>query len=99
MKVPLIVRFVCLLLALAHAATVAASAALTVTTLAPGCMANHSLFLTSDGSLWGMGWSDYGQLGSSTFGGTNRPVASSCFHAGSLARPGERGVLSRTAGR
>ncbi len=32
----------------------------TVTAVSAG---NHSLFLKSDGSLWGMGYNDYGQLG------------------------------------
>ena len=53
-------------------------AALTVTNIAPGCVAEHSLFLKSDGSLWGMGYNYYGQLGDGTYStsapyGTNRP--------------------------
>jgi alpha-tubulin suppressor-like RCC1 family protein len=36
---------------------------LTVTHIAQGCEANHSLFLKSDGSLWAMGYNFYGQLG------------------------------------
>jgi alpha-tubulin suppressor-like RCC1 family protein len=34
----------------------------------------HTLFLKSDGSLWGMGWNWYGQLGTGNFVSTNRPV-------------------------
>jgi alpha-tubulin suppressor-like RCC1 family protein len=48
-------------------------AALTVTNIAPGCVAEHSLFLKSDGSLWAMGNNSYGQLGDGTFNSTNRP--------------------------
>ena len=33
----------------------------------------HSLFLKSGGSLWAMGWNDYGQLGDGTYTKTNRP--------------------------
>ena len=33
----------------------------------------HSLFLKSDGSLWGMGVNDHGQLGDGTYNNTNRP--------------------------
>lgn len=40
-----------------------ASAALPVTNVAASCCANCSLFLKSDGSLWGMGLSDNNQLG------------------------------------
>ena len=44
----------------------------TVTNLASGCVAAHSLFIKSDGSLWAMGWNYYGQLGDGTT--TGRPV-------------------------
>jgi len=33
----------------------------------------HSLFVKNDGSLWGMGGNDIGQLGDGTYNGTNRP--------------------------
>jgi len=33
----------------------------------------HSLFLKSDGSLWGMGDNTFGQLGDGTYNNTNRP--------------------------
>jgi alpha-tubulin suppressor-like RCC1 family protein len=42
-----------------------------VTAIAGGYL--HSLFLKSDGSLWGMGQNQYGQLGDGTFNNTNRP--------------------------
>ncbi len=42
-----------------------------VTAIAGGT--DHSLFLKSDGSLWGMGDNDPGQLGDGTVHGTNQP--------------------------
>lgn len=48
-------RLAFLLVLMAFADALAASAAITVTNIAPGCEANHSLLLRSDGSLWGMG--------------------------------------------
>jgi alpha-tubulin suppressor-like RCC1 family protein len=42
-----------------------------VTAIAAG--GDHSLFLKSDGSLWGMGWNQYGELGDGTYNHTNRP--------------------------
>src|SRR2546427_1523243 len=57
---------------LLHALT--SHAALTVTNIAQGCTAAHTLFLKSDGSLWGMGDGSDGQLGSGALGGfINRP--------------------------
>jgi alpha-tubulin suppressor-like RCC1 family protein len=41
--------------------------------VAIACGFAHSLFLKSDGSLWGMGRNDVGQLGDGTFDSTNRP--------------------------
>jgi len=35
----------------------------------------HSLFVTTDGTLWGMGWNFYGQLGNGTAANTNLPVS------------------------
>ena len=42
-----------------------------VTAVAAGYL--HSLFLTSDGSLWAMGDNSFGQLGDGTFSTVNRP--------------------------
>jgi alpha-tubulin suppressor-like RCC1 family protein len=60
-----------------------------VTAIAGGT--DHSLFLKSDGSLWGMGDNDPGQLGDGTVHGTNQPekivasgvtaVAAGWFHS------------------
>jgi len=60
-----------------------------VTAIAAGF--NHSLFLKSDGSLWGMGANNYGQLGDGTYNSTNRPelivaggvtaIAAGSFHS------------------
>jgi alpha-tubulin suppressor-like RCC1 family protein len=53
---------------------VATQAATTATNIAPGCVAEHSLFLKSDGSLWAMGSNVYGDLGDGTdYNETNRP--------------------------
>jgi hypothetical protein len=42
-----------------------------VTAIAAGWQ--HSLFLTSDGSLWAMGDNEYGQLGDGTYNSNNLP--------------------------
>jgi len=42
-----------------------------VTSIAAGY--SYSLFLKSDGSLWGMGENGYGQLGDSTYNNTSQP--------------------------
>jgi alpha-tubulin suppressor-like RCC1 family protein len=52
---------------------VSTEAALTVTNIAAGNGAGHSLFITSDGSLWVMGENQYGQLGDGSFNNTNVP--------------------------
>ena len=36
---------------------------------------SHSLFVTTDGTLWAMGYNYYGQLGNGTTSSTNRPVS------------------------
>ena len=51
----------------------ATPAANTVTNIAQGCFAGHSLFLKSDGSLWAMGDNIVNELGDGTFNNTNRP--------------------------
>ncbi len=49
-------------------------AALTVTNIAQGSVALHSMFLKSDGTLWVMGFNQYGQLGDgTTLNNTNLP--------------------------
>src|SRR3954467_5626150 len=54
-------------------------AALTVTNIAQGCTAAHTLFLKSDGSLGEVGNNQLGQLGDGTYSGSapifgiNRP--------------------------
>ena len=35
----------------------------------------HSLFMTADGTLWVMGYNNYGQLGNGTTSNANRPVS------------------------
>jgi len=43
-----------------------APAAIIITNIAQGCMANHDLFVKSDGSLWGMGDNSENDLGDGT---------------------------------
>jgi hypothetical protein len=52
---------------------VTSHAALIVTNIAAGCTANHSLFVTSDGTLWWMGQNQDGELGIGNLNNTNRP--------------------------
>ncbi len=42
-----------------------------VTAIAAGF--SHSLFLKNDGSLWGIGYNGYGELGDGTYHNTNQP--------------------------
>ena len=76
MKFSQSVKIACLLFTLATTNVLAAHAAITVAEVAKGCAASHSLFLKSDGSLWGMGPQNLGRLGDGTdFGNdsTNKP--------------------------
>jgi alpha-tubulin suppressor-like RCC1 family protein len=52
----------------------ASQATLTVTNIATGCSPYFSLFLKSDGSLWGMGAGGDGQLGNGVNGGPTGPI-------------------------
>ena len=62
----------CLIPLLLHALT--SQAALTVTNMATGCFAQHSMFVKSDGSLWTVGYNGEGGLGNGSNGNsTNRP--------------------------
>ena len=49
------------------------SAAQPVTKINSGAGSWHSLFLKGDGSLWGMGYNPFGQLGDGTTNNVNRP--------------------------
>ena len=65
-------------------------ASLTATNIALGCEATHSLFLQSDGSLWGMGYNAFGQLGNGAYFtnspyGTNRPGQTAASDVTALA--------------
>ena len=71
-----IVRLYIFFLAALLLASVSEAGVQTVTGLAGG--GDHSLFIKSDGSLWGMGANSYGELGNGTFGiapdfSTNQP--------------------------
>lgn len=52
---------------------VTAFSQLTVTNISRGCDSYHNFFLKSDGSLWGMGFNNEGQVGDGTSNNTNRP--------------------------
>jgi len=66
------------------------SGAQPVTKVAAGAW--HSLFVKSDGSLWAMGYNQYGELGDGTYNNTNQPeqilasnvaaiAAGCCYHS------------------
>ena len=61
----------CLLAAVLAAVTLPAATTMTVRKVAAGY--GHSLVITSDGSLWAMGYNDDGQLGNGTDNNTNLP--------------------------
>jgi alpha-tubulin suppressor-like RCC1 family protein len=89
-----------LILLLLHA--VFAPAAITVTNIAQGCAASHSLFLKSDGSLWGMGQNGYGQLGDGTFNWyynrTNRPEKIVASNVVAIAAGGMHSLFLKSDG-
>jgi len=49
------------------------SRAQSVTSVAVGAGAHHSLFINSDGNLWAMGQNSMGQLGDGSYNQTNLP--------------------------
>ena len=56
-----VIAIVALLLVLAWSSRIGSASAQTVTRVAAG--RSHTLFVESDGTLWGMGDNEYGQLG------------------------------------
>jgi alpha-tubulin suppressor-like RCC1 family protein len=67
-----------------------------VTAIAAGN--GHSLFLKSDGSLWGMGLNDSGQLGDGTFNNTNRPELIMASNVTAIAAGDEHSLFLMTDG-
>ena len=67
-----------------------------VTAVATG--AGHSLFLKSDGSLWAMGWNEYGQLGDGTYYNTNRPEQIVASNVIAIAAGGEQSLFLKSDG-
>ncbi|MGI8966095.1 MAG: RCC1 domain-containing protein, partial [Limisphaerales bacterium] len=75
--------------------------------VAVACGAYHSLFLKSDGSLWGMGWNNYGELGDGTTNIINMPelivssdvvkIAAGAFHSMFLKSDGSLWAMGRNA--
>ena len=63
-----------------------------VTAIAAGAD-GHSLFIKSDGSLWGMGYNEDGELGDGTYNNTNRPE----MNHPSAIRPVEKSRFAATS--
>ncbi len=57
-----------------------------------------SLFLKSDGSLWTMGYNNYGQLGDGTFNNTNRPERIITTNVLAVACGDDHSLLLKTNG-
>ena len=58
----------------------------------------HSLFLKSDGSLWGMGWNFNGQLGTGNFISTNLPVLMVASNVVAIAAGGYHSLFLKSDG-
>jgi alpha-tubulin suppressor-like RCC1 family protein len=58
----------------------------------------HSLFLKSDGSLWGMGFNEFGQLGDSTFNNTDLPEMIVCSNVTAIAAGGLHSLFLKSDG-
>jgi len=57
----------------------------------------HSLFVKADGTLWAMGYNNYGQLGNGTTINTNRPV-SVASHVVAVAAGNDHSLFVKTDG-
>src|SRR6266700_2707240 len=69
-----------------------------VTAIAGGSSSSHSLFLKSDGSLWGMGYNGFGQLGDGTYSSTNRPEQIVASGVTAIAEGGGHGLFLKSDG-
>jgi alpha-tubulin suppressor-like RCC1 family protein len=66
--------------------------------VAIGAGGDHSLFLKSDGSLWGMGWNLYGQLGIGNFISTNVPVLIEASNVVAISAGGYHSLFLKSDG-